>query len=272
MTRRSLTAVIGGTLVAAVVITALVALFWTPYDPLKLDFKSRLAAPSLTHLMGTDELGRDVFSRLMRGTTASLRVSLMTVLLATGAGVLIGAVSGYLRGWPDRVLMALNDALLAFPGLLLALGLLAVFGASETGIILALALAYMSSVVRVVRGTVMSLREREFVRASRVMGNSEFYTLMRHLLPNCLAPVIVMATSMCGWIILAESSLSFLGLGVAPPAPTWGNMLASSRTYIGQAAWLAIFPGLAISLSLLGINLLGDALRDRLDPRMRRRV
>ncbi|KAG0769975.1 hypothetical protein G6F22_017281 [Rhizopus arrhizus] len=146
MNRRSLTAVVGGTLVAAVVITALVALCWTPYDPLKLNFKARLAAPSLTHLMGTDELGRDVFSRLMRGTTASLRVSLMTVLLATGAGVLIGAVSGYLRGWPDRVLMALNDALLAFPGLLLALGLLAVFGASETGIILALALAYMSSI------------------------------------------------------------------------------------------------------------------------------
>ncbi|KAG1443288.1 hypothetical protein G6F57_018144 [Rhizopus arrhizus] len=196
----------------------------------------------------------------------------MPVLRATGAGMLIGAVSGYLRGRPDRVLMALNDALLAFPGLLLALGLLAVFGASETGIILALARAYLSSGVRGVRGTVLSLREREFVRASRVMGNSELYTLMRHLLPNCLAPVIVMATSMCGWIILAESSLSFLGLGVAPPAPTWGNMLAGSRTYIGQAAWLAIFPGLAISLSLLGINLLGDALRDRLDPRMRRRV
>ncbi len=272
MKRRSLTAVVGGTLVAVVVVTALVALFWTPYDPLKLNFKARLAAPSLAHLMGTDELGRDVFSRLMQGATASLRVSVMTVLLATGAGVLIGATSGFLRGWTDRVLMAINDTLLAFPGLLLALGLLAVFGASETGIILALALAYMSSVVRVVRGTVLSLREREFVRASRIMGNSEFYTLIRHLLPNCLAPVIVMATSMCGWIILAESSLSFLGLGVAPPAPTWGNMLAGSRSYIGQAAWLAIFPGLAISLSLLGINLLGDALRDRLDPRMRRRA
>jgi len=186
-------------------------------------------------------------------------------------GVLVGATSGFLRGWFDRFLMMINDALLAFPGILMALGLLAVFGANKNGIILALALAYMSSVIRVVRGTVLSLREREFVEASRVMGNSEIYTMVRHILPNCLAPVLAMATSMCGWAILAESSLSFLGLCVPPPAPTWGNMLAGSRNFIEQAVWLGIFPGLAISLSLLGINLLGDALRDRLDPRMRKR-
>ena len=272
MNRRSLSFWLGAGLVSVVVAVALLATFWTPYDPLKLDFKTRLAAPGWQHWMGTDELARDVLSRLMRGTATSIRISLSTVFLATFFGVLIGALSGYLRGWPDRILMAINDALLAFPGLLMALGLLAVFGASASGIIIALALAYASSVVRVVRGTVLGLRERDFVRASRVMGNSETYTLLRHVLPNCIAPVIVMATSMCGWIILAESSLSFLGLGVAPPAPTWGNMLAGSRSYVSQAAWLAIFPGLAISLALLGINLLGDALRDRLDPRMRRRV
>lgn len=272
MNRRSISFWLGAGLVALVVLTAVVAAFWTPYDPLKLDFRARLLAPSWQHWMGTDELGRDVLSRLMRGTSASIRISVTTVCLTTIAGVLIGALSGYARGWTDRVLMAVNDALLAFPGLLMALGLLAVFGASATGIILALALAYTSSVVRVVRGTVLGLREREFVRASRVMGNSELYTLLRHVLPNCIAPVIVMATSMCGWVILAESSLSFLGLGVAPPAPTWGNMLSGSRSYVSQAAWLAIFPGLAISVALLGINLLGDALRDRLDPRMRRRV
>ncbi|WP_019401485.1 ABC transporter permease, partial [Chelatococcus sp. GW1] len=137
------------------------------------------------------------------------------------------------------------------------------------GIILALGLAYTPSVARIVRGTVLSLREREFVEASRVMGNSEIFTVMRHVLPNCIAPLTVLATSMFGWVLLSESALSFLGLGVPPPAPTWGNMLASSRSFIAQAVWLGIFPGLCISLTLLGINLLGDALRDRLDPRMR---
>jgi peptide/nickel transport system permease protein len=180
--------------------------------------------------------------------------------------------SGYSRGWFDRIVMSFNDALLAFPGILLALGLLAVLGANKYGIIVALGIAYSPSVARIVRGTVLSIREREFIAASRVIGNSEAYTMMRHVLPNCLAPLTVLTTSMFGWVLLAESSLSFLGLGVPPPAPTWGNMLASARPYIGQAVWLAVLPGLCISLTLLGINLLGDALRDRLDPRMRDRT
>jgi peptide/nickel transport system permease protein len=184
-------------------------------------------------------------------------------------GTTIGLFSGYMRGWTDRIIMAFNDALLAFPGILLALGLLAVVGANKYGIILALGIAYTPSVARVVRGTVLSLREREFIAASRVMGNSELFTMARHILPNCIAPLTVLATSMFGYVLLAESALSFLGLGVPPPAPTWGNMLAGSRPYIGQAMWLGIFPGLCISLTLLGINLLGDAVRDRLDPRMR---
>lgn len=262
---------IGGTLTGLIAATALVGVFWTPYDPLAMDFSARLAAPGAAHWMGTDEFGRDVVSRLMSGAATSVQISLMTVFLAILAGTVIGAVSGFARGWTDRLVMAANDALLAFPGILFALGLLAILGANKNGIIMALALVYMSSVIRVVRGTVLSLREREFVEASSVMGNSFLYTMRRHILPNCLAPVTVLATSMCGWVLLAESSLSFLGLGVAPPAPTWGNMLAGSRTYLGQAVWLGLFPGLAISLSLLGINLLGDALRDRLDPRMRKR-
>lgn len=196
-------------------------------------------------------------------------ISLLTVILAVGAGTALGVFTGFVRGWVDRVLMAFNDALLAFPGILLALGLLAVFGANKYGIIFALGIAYIPSVARVVRGTVLSLREREFVEASRVMGNSEAYTMWRHILPNCIAPLTVLATSLFGWVLLAESALSFLGLGVPPPAPTWGNMLAASRAFIAQAAWLGIFPGLCISLTLLGINLLGDAVRDRLDPRMR---
>ena len=272
MKRMSPNLLVGGAITGTIAAIALLGTVWTPYDPLAMDFTARLAPPSARHWMGTDEYGRDVASRLMTGSVTSVQISLATVTLAVVAGTIIGAVAGFARGWTDRIAMALNDALLAFPGILFALGLLAVLGADKNGIILALGLVYMSSVVRVVRGTVLSLREREFVEASTIMGNSFLFTLRRHILPNCLAPITVLATSMCGWVLLAESSLSFLGLGVAPPAPTWGNMLAGSRSYLEQAVWLGVFPGLAISISLLGINLLGDALRDRLDPRMRRRA
>jgi peptide/nickel transport system permease protein len=264
-----LNALIGGTLIGTLAVVAAIGSVWTPVDPLRLSFRYKLAPPSSLYWLGTDEFGRDVLSRLMAGAATSVWISLLTVALAVVLGTIIGLFSGYLRGWVDRVVMAFNDALLAFPGILLALGLLAVVGANKYGIILALGIAYTPSVARIVRGTVLSLREKEFIAASRVMGNSEGYTMARHILPNCIAPLTVLATSMFGYVLLAESSLSFLGLGVPPPAPTWGNMLAGSRPYIGQAMWLGIFPGLCISLTLLGINLLGDAVRDRLDPRMR---
>jgi peptide/nickel transport system permease protein len=262
-------ALIGGGIIGGLVVVALLGAVWTPYDPLQLSFRAKLAAPSAAHWLGTDEFGRDVLSRLMAGASTSAWISLLTVGLAVSLGTVIGVSSGYVRGWFDRTVMAFNDALLAFPGILLALGLLAVVGANKYGIIVALGLAYTPSVARIVRGSVLSLREREFIAASRVMGNSEAFTMARHVLPNCIAPLTVLATSMFGWVLLAESSLSFLGLGVPPPAPTWGNMLAGSRNYIGQAVWLGIFPGLCISITLLGINLFGDAVRDRLDPRMR---
>jgi peptide/nickel transport system permease protein len=262
-------ALIGGALIGGLLVAAGIGALWTPYDPLQLSFRAKLAAPGGMHWLGTDEFGRDVLSRLMTGAATSVWISLLTVTLAVTLGTTIGVFTGFVRGWTDRILMAFNDALLAFPGILLALGLLAVVGANKYGIIVALGLAYAPSVTRVVRGTVLSLREKEFIAASRVMGNSEAYTMARHILPNCIGPLTVLATSMFGWVLLAESSLSFLGLGVPPPAPTWGNMLAGSRPYIGQAMWLGIFPGLCISLTLLGINLLGDAVRDRLDPRMR---
>ncbi len=265
----ALNALFGGAIIGVLTVVAGVGAIWTPYDPLQLGFRVKLAAPSAIHWLGTDEFGRDVLSRLMAGAATSVWISLLTVLLAVTLGTAIGVFTGYVRGWLDRIIMAFNNALLAFPGILLALGLLAVVGANKYGIILALGLAYTPSVARVVRGAVLSLREKEFISASRVMGNSEAFTMLRHILPNCVAPLIVVATSMFGWVLLAESSLSFLGLGVPPPAPTWGNMLASGRPYMGQAIWLGVFPGLCISLTLLGVNLLGDALRDRLDPRMR---
>lgn len=265
----SLNALVGGAIVGLLILAAMAGWLWTPFDPLRIEFRARLAPPSALHPLGADEFGRDVLSRLMRGAATSAWISLATVALAIVAGTAVGIVTGYVRGWVDRVAMTFVDALLAFPGILLALGLLAVFGAGPGGIVAALGLAYTPSVARIVRGSVLSLRERGFVEASRVMGNSELFTMVRHVMPNCIAPLTVLATSMFGWVILSESALSFLGLGVPPPAPTWGNMLASGRPFIGQAPWLAIFPGLCISVTLLGINLLGDAVRDRLDPRMR---
>ncbi|MGS1011025.1 ABC transporter permease [Achromobacter anxifer] len=262
-------AAIGGVIIAIVVGAALIGAVWTPRDPLGISFASRLKPPSAQFWLGTDEFGRDVLSRLMVGASTSVWISLLTVSFSVVLGTAIGVLTGFVRGWTDRIIMAFNNALLAFPGLLLALGLLAVVGANKYGIILALGLAYTPSVTRIVRGTVLSLREKEFIESSRVLGNSELYTMFRHVLPNCVAPLTVLATSMFGWVILAESALSFLGLGVPPPAPTWGNMLASARPFMAQATYLSIFPGICISLTLLGINLLGDAVRDRLDPRMR---
>lgn len=269
MKKFTLNGLIGGVLIGLLLITAITGLFWTPYDPMKLGFASRLAAPGPSHLLGTDEFGRDVLSRLMVGARASVWIGFLTVSFATICGTLIGLVSGYARGWVDGVIMAINNALLAFPGILLALGLLAVFGANQYGIIFALGIAYTPSMARVVRGAVLSLREREFIFFFNDTATTEIYTMFRHILPNCIAPITVLATSMFGWAILSESALSFLGLGVPPPAPTWGNMLAAGRPFIQQAVWLGLFPGLCIALTLLGINLLGDALRDRLDPRMR---
>jgi len=260
---------IGSILIATLLIVAALSLVWTPFDPMQLSFTARLAAPSADHFLGTDAFGRDVLSRLMVGARASVWIGTLTVGFATICGTLIGLLSGYARGWIDGVIMAVNNALLAFPSILLALGLLAVFGANQYGIIFALGIAYTPSMARVVRGAVLSLREREFIEASRVMGNGEIYTMARHILPNCLAPITVLATAMFGWAILSESALSFLGLGVPPPAPTWGNMLAAGRPFLEQAVWLGLFPGLCIALTLLGINLLGDALRDKLDPRMK---
>ena len=267
--RLPLNALIGIAIVGAIVTAALVSLAWTPHDPLRINFGARLKLPGGRYLLGTDEFGRDELSRLMAGAATSVWIAVLTVTFSIVAGSIVGVLTGFLRGWTDRIVMAFNNALLAFPGLLLALGLLAVVGANQYGIVLALGLAYTPSVTRIVRGTVLSLREKEFIESSRVLGNSELYTMVRHVLPNCTAPLTVLATSMFGWVILAESALSFLGLGVPPPAPTWGNMLASARPFMAQASYLSILPGLCIALTLLGINLLGDAVRDWLDPRMK---
>lgn len=259
---------IGLSLLTLIICAALIGAVITPYDPLMLNFEARLMAPDPTHWLGTDQFGRDMFSRLIAAAGTSLIVSLLTVTLALSFGTLIGAVSGYLGGWTDRITMTINDALMAFPGILLALGIMAVIGPQRYGVVFALGLAYTPNVVRIVRGVVLSVREKEFVEASRALGNTEWYTVLSHVIPGCTSALTVIGTSIFGGALLSESALSFLGLGVPPPAPTWGGLLADATLYMESAPWLSIFPGLAISLTLLAVNLFGDALRDRFDPRM----
>ncbi len=265
--RLPLNAVLGTMLVGLLATTILVGLFWMPYGPIAIDLNHTLAPPSRAHWFGTDQFGRDVLSRAMLGARISTVIALGTVVVAISAGTCVGLIAGFMRGWSDRLLMTASDAILAFPGILLALALIAVLGSSRFSIILALSIAYLPSVARVVRSAVLSIREREFIEAARVAGDGTIYIMLRHVLPNALPPVVVLATSLFGWVVLAESALSFLGVGVPPPAPSWGNMLSDARPYMEAADWLSIVPGLCIMGTVLGVNLLGDALRDWLDPR-----
>ncbi len=266
--RRRANAIVGLVLVTVFLGTALAGAFFTPHDPVTPDMAARLQPPSAEHWFGTDQFGRDVLSRIMVGARESVLISSIAVLAALAAGLAIGATAGFFGGWPDRIALAVLDAVMAFPSLLLALGIMAVVGPSKYGVIVALAVAYTPAVVRVVRGTVLSLREKEFIEASRALGNSDWYTLARHVVPNVAGPVTVLGTSLFATALLSESALSFLGLGVPPPAPTWGGMLADAKQFVSSASWLALYPGLAISWALLGINLFGDAVRDYFDPRM----
>lgn len=260
--------VAGVTVVTLLAFLALFGGFLAPYEPNALDLGARLTGPSAAHWLGADEFGRDTLSRLLVGAQASAWIAFSTLAFALTLGLVIGVVAGFFGGIVDRLLMTINDALLAFPGLLLALGIMAIFGASSSGIIVALGIAYMPAVVRVVRGSVLSIRQLEYVDASRVMGNPDWITMFRHVLPNSIPPITVLASMMFGGIILSEAALSFLGLGVPPPNPSWGNMLASARPYIVQAPLLILLPGVCITITLLGINLMGDAIRDLVDPKM----
>lgn len=249
---------------------AILSVIWLPFNPEALDLRARLQPPSAVHWLGTDEFGRDVASRLIKSATTSVRIASFTVIFASILGVILGSVAGFLGGYVDRIIMIVNDAIMAFPGILLALGLMMVFGPGEVSLVLALGLAYTPIMLRVVRGAVLSIRQLDYIEASVVTGNGAVFTMFRHVLPNAIAPIVVLCTSMFGWALLAESALSFLGLGVPAPAPTWGNMLSASRPYMDTALWLSLPPGICISIALLGVNLAGDHLRDVFDPRMAR--
>ncbi|GAC1353770.1 MAG: ABC transporter permease [Herpetosiphon sp.] len=266
----SKSAVIGGTLLAVVILAAVLAPYITPYDPIKANMRASLEAPSLSHPMGTDRFGRDVFARVIWGGRLSLPVGFVSVAIAALAGVTLGLFAGYYGGYIDTVIMRCVDLLLAFPGILLALAIVAILGPSLVNLMIAVGISSVPEYVRVTRGSVLSVKERDFVLAARTVGVRDSAVLFRHILPNIMAAIIVLATLGMAAAIITGSALSFLGLGIRPPTPEWGNMLSEGRQFLQRAWWVAFFPGLAIMLTVFAINLLGDGLRDALDPRMRR--
>jgi len=237
-----------------------------PYGPDNTTF-DQLAAPSLHHPMGTDSFGHDLFSRVILGTRVSFTVGIVGALLSMVVGVALGIVAGYYGGWIDNLSMRVVDLIWAFPAIVLAMGLVSIYGAGERNVILAIALANMVAFSRIVRGEVLSLREADFTLAARAIGVRDWRIMLRHLLPNVAAPIIVQTTLTVGFGILTETGLTFLGLGVNPATPTWGQALNESRNFIHQAWWLAVFPGIAIGFTVLSLNLMGDGLRDALDVR-----
>jgi peptide/nickel transport system permease protein len=271
---RNKAALVGLLILLGVAASAIFAPLISPHDPLTQEITQRLKPPAWTdpagrtYLLGTDHLGRDILSRLIFGARISLIIGLSAVAVAGTIGTLLGLVAGYQGGRVDDFCMRLTDTMLAMPFILLALAVIAVLGPSLRNIIFVLGISSWVSYARVVRAEVLSLRTREFVAATQALGSRGSRIVFRHLLPNVLTPVIVIATLEVARMIILESALSFLGLGVQPPTPTWGGMLADGRAYLSTAWWLATFPGLSIMLTVLGINLLGDWLRDVLDPRL----
>jgi peptide/nickel transport system permease protein len=261
-------AAFGAVVVALVITLALLAPLFSPYDPLKQDVNGLLAPPGPLHVLGTDNTGRDIFSRVLWGTRVSLVAGLVSVAIAVVVGCAIGLAAGYWGGRLDGVLMRLIDTVLSFPALVLALALGAVLGAGLGGVLIALGVVYTPTFARLMRGQVLTIRTREYVQAARVLGGPDWWILLRHILPNSATPIVVQTSLSIGFAILAEASLSFLGLGVQPPEPSWGSMINAGRGYLQQAPWMVFGPGAALFVTVLGLNFLGDGIRDALDPRL----
>jgi peptide/nickel transport system permease protein len=267
--KRNRMAMTGLGLVLGLFVVSIFAPWLAPYDPNHIDLKQVLMAPSQAHLLGTDTLGRDVFSRIIYGSRVSLKVGFVAVGLATLIGLLVGALAGYYGGWVDSALMRLVDLMLCFPAFFLILAVIAVLEPSIWNIMAVIGLTSWMGVARLVRAEFLSLREREFVTAARALGASDVRLILRHMLPNALAPVMVSATLGVAGAILTESALSFLGLGVQPPTPSWGNILTAGKDNIEIAWWLSVFPGLAILVTVMSYNLLGEGIREAIDPRLK---
>jgi peptide/nickel transport system permease protein len=261
-------ALVGAVLVTINVIVAVLAPAIGRWDPLRLDVKARLTPPSATHWFGTDDVGRDVWSRVIYGARLSMIVGVSVVLFSFVAGIVFGLLGGYYRRF-DNILMRIMDGIMAFPGIILAIALMASLGPSVVNVIVALGVVYVPRVARIVRGSVLVIRETPYVEAALALGVGDVTVLCKHILPNCLSPVIVQGTFIFAAAVLGEAALSFLGVGVPPQIPSWGNVLAEGRLYLQQAPWLTLFPGAAIMACILGLNLFGDGLRDLLDPKLR---
>jgi peptide/nickel transport system permease protein len=261
--------VLGATLLLFLIAAALLAPWVATHNPAKMNIKERLQPPSWAHYFGTDGYGRDLFSRVVYGAAIALRVGFLSIAAAMIAGILLGLVSGYYRGWVDAVIMRIMDAVLSFPIILLAIGIMAVLGAGFANLMIALGVVYTPRFARLVRSSVLSIREKEYIEAARVTGCGDPTILFVHILPNCWAPVIIQATISFGYAILWEAALSFLGLGAPPPSPSWGSLLADGKEVLSRAPWMTYFPGAAIALAVLALNLFGDGLRDVLDPRVK---
>ncbi len=261
---------VGFVLTSVVVLTALISLMWTPYDGNKMNARIRLQGPSLSHPLGTDQYGRDTLSRIMVGAGNSIIVGLVTVVIGLGAGVLLGLASAYYGRWVDESIMRLSDLLFGFPAVLTAILITSILGPSMINAMLAIGIFYIPIFARLTRAVSMTIWEREFIAAARASGISDWAITWRHVLPNILSTLLIQGTIQFAVAILAEAGLSYLGLGTQPPHASWGRMLNEAQTFMNMSPWMAIFPGLAIAWAVLGLNLLGDGLRDTLDPKMAR--
>ena len=269
--KRNWLAVGGMMMLVIIFLIAGFAFFLAPYDPGKTDVSLKLKPPSYQHYLGTDQLGRDVFSRMLYGSRVSLSVGFVAVAISILIGILVGAIAGYYGRWVDPLLMRFVDIMLCFPSFFLILTVVALLGPSLFKVMVVIGITSWMGTSRFVRAEFLSLRERDFVQAAKSLGVKDLRIIFLHILPNALAPVFVTATLDVATAILVEAGLSFLGFGVQPPAPSWGNILTEGRTYIFDAWWLTLFPGLAILITVLSFNLLGEGLRDALDPRLRGR-
>lgn len=262
-------AVFGFIILITLVLCALFPKYLSPYDPLKHNYRERFKPPSLAHPFGTDEMGRDILSRVIYGCRTSMNIGLLSVLISCVLGVLLGAVAGYYGGPVDNLIMRFIDILMAIPITMLGISIISALGLSLTNLILAIAIGNVAPYARLIRVSVLSIKEQEFIEAAIANGASDARIIFKYILPNCLAPIIVQATMSIALAIMSATGLSFLGLGVAPPTPEWGAMASAARTYIRDYWWLATFPGLAIMASVFAFNLFGDGLRDALDPKLK---
>ncbi len=259
----------GALVLLVVILSAVFAAQVAPYNPTRQDFRVEREPPSLAHPMGTDEFGRDVLSRVIWGAQASLQAGAIAASIALAAGLVLGMIAAYYGGRLDNFIMRVMDILLAFPYILLAIAVVAILGPGLRNAMIAIGIVYIPHYARVIRGAVLSVRARDYVEAARALGAADRRVMVQHVLPNTLAPVIVQTTLNVGTAIIDTAGLSFLGLGTQPPTPDWGNMLSAGRSYVFDSPWIATFPGLAILVTVLAFNLMGDALRDAFDPRLR---